>query len=138
MDESRVGLNVKPDEPTVNGRIYPRAVFDKALADYAARVREGEVFGAFLTDPYPDARGEIPPDRRAFRVLDLETEDDGTAVVLLAVLPETAPGRRLAELIQAGRASITTGGIGDVGEDGVIQEGFQLTHVAAIDPDLER
>lgn len=114
------------DEPTCTGRIYPRSVVEKALAEYQKKIEEGKALG-------PVVDGQISLRDASFRVLDAKLKGDAVEVMI-----ETLPNGRgavVADQLLSEKYELTPTGMGSV-YHGRVGKDFVLTgfSVSAKDP----
>lgn len=112
----------KVDEPTVNGRIYPREVVEAAINEYMSdTTRLGEL-------DHPD-NITINFDRVSHKILDTYIDDDGNWMAHIDVL-DTPLGQALQALLVAGiTPKLDPRSTGNVSDDFVISN----LHIASID-----
>lgn len=113
----------KADEPTIYGRVYPRAVLDRAVADLQPKVKARSLIGAI--DPPGNPRcGPQPLADVSHVVTRLDLGDDYLEV---EVEPLATPhGRVLVELLKTEKVVFNPKGMGTIGEDGVIGDDFRI------------
>jgi hypothetical protein len=116
-------INVQPDVPTVNGNVYPRAVLEKAIADFQQKVKDGKAIGAF--GPCPNSDPDMS--RTAFMVTDLQMKDKDIVAEITTL--DTPDGKLLEAAIT--QTEFTTVGSGTFDEKRTITE-FTLTGIAAV------
>lgn len=121
-----LGRVMKVDEPTKNGRIYPRSVMEREVARLKAEMEKGRVLG------WPSGKNGSTTDRIAdvsHRVTDMKVEDDGSVSAQVEVLA-TPNGEVLRRLIAPGGDDIGIRfgirGYGTVDENGVVGDDFRL------------
>lgn len=118
-----------------NGRVYPRAVMERAIEDARQKISEGAFLGE-LDHPENGAYGSL--DRTAVRFTDLFFEGD--VVKFRGVILETKAGRNLKALLQGGvKVGMSTRGAGTLikekrnGEDVlVVGPDYQLFGIDAV------
>lgn len=108
---------LKCDEPTCTGRIYPRDVVKKALAEYRKKIKGGKALG-------PVVDGKIELRKASFIVRDAKLEGDSVKVEI-ETLP-TGRGAVIADQLLSEKYELTPTGMGTV-KDGVVGKGFTLT-----------
>lgn len=107
---------LKCDEPTANGRIYPRAVVEKAFEEYQKKVDDHAALGP-VYDNHVSLKGA------SFLVKELKLEGDAAKVVI-----ETLPNERgaeLAKMLERKEVVFTPTGVGTV-TDGLVGEDYNL------------
>ena len=114
------------DKPTCTGRVYPREVVKKALAEYRKKIKEGRAIG-------PVEDGKVVLRKAAFQVKDVELDGDAMKVVI-----ETLPNGRgavLADQLLSEKYVLTPTGVGSV-YHGRVGKDFVLTgfSVSSTDP----
>jgi len=109
--------------PTAKGRIYPRDVVERAVAEVQSQIEEHRLLVA-VGDVNP---AEISPDYVAGFVKILELWENGDLIVEAETL-DTSKGRRVAEMVENAEVSTSILGLGLVGD------GMQVTdlHITAI------
>lgn len=119
----------KADVVNENGRVYPRAVLEKAIEEFKGLVEEGRAVG---TLEHPED-GKTKVSDISHKIVDIYMEEDGTVVGIAECLNTTA-GKELQALLEAGvKVGISSRGIGSVKiieKDGrkveEVQEDFKL------------
>lgn len=114
-----------------NGRIYPKAVLEKAVADYLD-YHEANQIPMYGELNHPN-RLNVDPMRAVIQIDELHWEGNnlmGTATVLEG---DGAQGDTLMKLIRKGKwiPGVSTRGIGRV-VDGVVQEGYKIAAVVDV------
>ncbi len=131
-DPILTGVMLEADKPTRNGRIYPRAELERAIAAFEAKGG----YGQFYTEAWP--RPETPSINLAnvsHKVKNLRLTESGSLVGEVEVL-KTPMGNVLAELLACGKARFAPSGVGTVGPDGKVTE-YTITSVDVVDASQE-
>jgi hypothetical protein len=105
-----------------NGRIYPKAVVEKALADALEKIRKGTMLGTLDYAP-------VSLSNASHIVADLTLIDD-TLVAEIRVLG-SEQGHLLTQLLAAGGVSFAVSGGGNIGPDKVVSD-FKLLSIDAV------
>lgn len=119
----------RADVVNENGRIYPKAVLEKAIEEFKSLVEEGRAVG---TLEHPED-GKTKVSDISHKIVDIYMEEDGTVVGVAECLNTTA-GKELQALLEAGvKVGISSRGVGSVKvveKDGrkveEVQEDFRL------------
>ncbi len=111
---------LKVDQPTANGRTYPRAVMERALAAYQQTIDAGRAFGTVD----PPLEPHISLHSVSHVVTRVELRDDVLHAEVKTV--QTNAGRQLAVLLKHGALDLQPTGYGSerdgrVGDDYVIR-----------------
>ena len=83
------------DEPTMNGRVYPKKVMDDAIAHYKKTMEDRQAFGEL-----GEGEGHVSLSKVSHIVLALRIEDDNVIKGAIEVLP-TAAGTTVIKLNDA-------------------------------------
>jgi len=102
---------LQADMLTANGRVYPKEVLEKAIADYKARPRMGPV----------DAEGKVRLANASFEVKDIRMEGDKVVVEV-----DLFRNLCIAELLRRKQARLTPVGYGTV-TGSLVREDYILT-----------
>lgn len=126
-----VGEIVKCDTPTATGRVYPRAVVERAVADVQQNIRDGRFFAVATTK-----------EEYRIRLIDVAGVVRGISVGERAVatveLIETARGSQIVDLLVEHRMVLYARGKGSVKRDGdhdVVQADYALDGVGIMEED---
>jgi len=119
---------LKADTLTEAGRVYPKEVLEKAVAEYQAHLASGIVLGP------PDEDGVVRLRDVAFKVEDVSmVGDEMTATVCLL---GTKSGEELTEKLRTKKVRLHPVGFGSV-KDGKVQDDFLLTSFSVWPKDEE-
>lgn len=114
------------DEPTINGRVYPRELMEREVARYKERVAAGRAFGPVNTD-----KGGVILKDAKFVTRDIRLED---AAVKIAVEPLDEGARELVtQAIKENRVSPF--GMGSVSAEGVVGDDYHLAGFSIASPE---
>jgi hypothetical protein len=121
-DKKRDVTNVvlTADKPTVNGRIYPRAVLEKAVAEAQEQIDKGYMLGRF---------DGLDSDLRTVSHEVKKVWFEGDEVKATVRVCDTPAGLVLQEIMKDGTPQLSPVGRGDVEEDGTVKD-FSLTSVS--------
>jgi hypothetical protein len=116
------------DEPTMNGRVYPRELIEREIERLRPEMESGRLLGwPADASRTTDSLGEV-----SHLVRGMKVEDDGKVTAKIEVL-STEKGNLLRELIENREVKFGPRGFGSV-VDGVVQDDFKLR---TIDVDLD-
>ncbi len=120
--------SITVDKVNANGRLYPRAVVEKAIAEYTEKfVKQGRAFGEIGN--VIDSTVNLA--RASHQIMGFEWVGD---TLLVDVRIMTTPlGKTLSHLVDAGMTiAMTPRGLGSL-KDGVVQEDYTLNAFDAIE-----
>lgn len=118
MEKIKVKLNFQADKPTLNGRVYPKAVLKKAFDE---RFTED----VFVIDSYND--GKIDFTKMIAIAKNYEIKESGEIILDIKPL-ETPIGKFSIGLLKEKCFEITTAGFGTVDEKTKTINDFKLSH----------
>ena len=114
------------DKRTRSGRVYPRDVMEKAIANYQPKIDEGRAFGDICDGETVSRNLQLK--NVSYRMLSLSVDEDGTIKGKAHVL-NTSCGRNLEAVLKSGLPYTVQGyihGVGSVDNGGVVQDDFSI------------
>jgi len=114
------------DQPTINGRVYPRGLMEREVARYKAQVASGRAYGPVNSDS-----GRVNLKDVQFVTRDVRLEG---AALKIAVEPLDSAARELvAKAIKENRVSPF--GMGTVSAEGVVGDDYHLAGFSIAPPE---
>lgn len=111
-------VGIKADTPTINGRIYPKEVLEKAISEYNKR--------EINLGPADRQTGQVILKDVAFKVLDVNMNEYDEVNVIIDVLTNTRQGAILQEQLASGTHCLSSLTMGSIDSNGVIQNDLKL------------
>ena len=116
----KIKCNFKTDEPTFNGRIYPKKVFDEAMNKAIEK-------GLFIHSlPFADEENKIG------QVNSFE-ENINEGIMIDATLFDTPKDRTIKTLIEADIFMAPVAGYAHVDEDNMVKDDYEISHFFVIE-----
>lgn len=108
-----------------NGRVYPRAIWEKEVSDYQEKIKTNHI--NTLGEWEHPTRADVDPMKAVIKITELKLEGDyvyGKAKIL-----DNPDGDRLKVLIDEGiKIDISSRGVGSVGRNGIVEEFKLITY----------
>jgi hypothetical protein len=112
-------------EKNRNGRVYPRNLWEKEVKSYQNEINAGSI-NTLMEYEHP-ARSEVDPMKAVGKIISLVIK--GNYVMGEAVLLNNPQANQLKSLIDNGvKISVSSRGIGSVGNDGVVEDFKLITY----------
>lgn len=125
------------ETPTRNRVVYPRAVMERALREYQARIAAGNAFGIHVDriNGELERTGAIPLNRVSHRVTHAELHENTLRV--RAETLQTERGKQLAALLHpVTRAALSVTGMGTLHPDGTVGDDAILISFDFVDKEI--
>lgn len=115
-----VGIFSSAELKNNNKRVYSRSVLEREILKVQGKIKEKTVWGELGHPPNP----EVNPDKIAIKIETLEWK--GNNVYGRAKILDTPMGNITKTLVKEGNMGISSRGLGTVGENGYVNEDFNL------------
>ena len=122
------GVFMGAEKRNRNGRIYPRHLIEREVAQFNEYIKNNEALGEL---EHPET-SKVNPKEAAIKIISLKM-DENFAIGKAKVLEYMPNGKMLAGLLQDVRMGVSSRGVGDVNEStGIVENNFHLITIDSV------
>lgn len=122
---------IRVDEPTINGRIYPKELMQKVIAEF--NERKSPMFGeTFLGSSDYQINTEINLYQASHQMKEFSIVPELRQVSCLVQILDTSAGHKLFDLLSKEGVVPSMSGIGSTNKDNVIQDDYTFVSVSFV------
>lgn len=122
------GVFMGAEKRNRNGRIYPRQLIEREVAQFNEYIKNNEALGEL---EHPET-SKVNPKEAAIKIISLKM-DENFAIGKAKVLEYMPNGKMLAGLLQDVRMGVSSRGVGDVNEStGIVENNFHLITIDSV------